>query len=202
MSIAAKNSKTAGGLAHRLLCHSVCSYLEFMGMVSHGNERSIIIPLHFPDSFRAAGILCPNLTEARALEVIFYKLCKRWSGRKARPLRQAIVKIIENLPRKEIKAVLRFRICFHCGLYQLQHQELLTHRKNFTCFCSRDRGITFSCNTQKSVFFSKLIWQKFPREVGWQCLYCYTPGCHLNTVQTEKDCSLKEVTSMPQTQEP
>lgn len=134
MSIAAKNSKTAGGLAHRLLCHSVCSYLEFMGMVSHGNERSIIIPLHFPDSFRAAGILCPNLTEARALEVIFYKLCKRWSGRKARPLRQAIVKIIENLPRKEIKAVLRFRICFHCGLYQLQHQELLTHRKNFTCF--------------------------------------------------------------------
>lgn len=97
-----------------------------MDIVSHGNEKSIMIPLHFPDSFRALCLFCPNLIEARALEVILYKLCKRWSGRKARPLRQAI-KIIENLPRKEIKAVLRFWICFSCALYQLQHLELLTH---------------------------------------------------------------------------
>lgn len=120
MSVAAKNSKTAGGLAHILLCHSVCFYLEFMDVVSHGNGKSIIIPLHFPDSFRAPCLFCPNLTEARALEVIFYKLCKRWSGRKARPLRPAIAKIIGNLLRKEIKAVLRFWTCFLCGLYIIQ----------------------------------------------------------------------------------
>lgn len=135
MSVAAKNSKTAGGMAYILLCHSVCSYLEFLGMVSHGNKRSIIIPLHFPDSFRAPGLFCTNLREGRALEFIFHELCIKWSGRKPRPLRQAVVKIIEGLSRKEIKAVLRFWIHFPCGLYQLQHPELRTHGRNFTCFC-------------------------------------------------------------------
>lgn len=60
-----------------------------------------------------------------------------------------------------------------------------------------------SCVTHRDQHFPpNLKGRNSPKRLVGNVLYCCAPGCQLNTVQAEKDCSLKEVTSMSQTQEP
>lgn len=60
-----------------------------------------------------------------------------------------------------------------------------------------------SCVTDRDQHFApNLQGRNSPKRLVDNVLYCYIPGCQLNTVEVEKGCSLKEVTSMPQTQDP